>query len=112
MLEWSIHVSDVEPPTIQCPDNVEMEATSSGRANVTWPSPTAVDNDRIESVSSNIEVGESLSVGTYLVNYTVFDPSSNMAECSFNITLHRKYKSIIQCCIGYSIEWFEILCNG
>ncbi|XP_070543864.1 polycystin-1-like protein 3 [Ptychodera flava] len=84
----SDHVCDVEIPSIECPSDVEViiGAVKSVET-VDWQPPTVTDNSDTLTVTTNHEPGSDFPVGETMVTYSVVDPSSNHASCSFNITV-------------------------
>jgi gliding motility-associated-like protein len=88
---FTVTVSDEEPPTIVCPDNIDVNVDLGVcGAEVTYTLPTATDNDgAVVSVVliSGSAPGEVFPVGITTVTYRATDSAGNFAECSFNVTV-------------------------
>jgi hypothetical protein len=85
-----ITVSDAARPSIACPAALNLSASTSGGATVSFPTPAGADNCAVLSVSANPPSGSTFPIGTTLVTATVTDTSGNMASCSFSVTVQLK----------------------
>ncbi len=77
---------DTKAPQITCPQNINIQATSSN-AIVNWTAPTTTDNCGSFTLNSTHQPGSSFAVGTTTVTYTATDPTGNSSECSFTVTV-------------------------
>lgn len=80
---------DTVPPTIDCPDNiiaVTGAPTQTGTI-VTFPPPTASDDNPGVTTSCNPPSGSIFPVGTTTVTCTATDAAGNTATCSFTVTV-------------------------
>jgi len=91
-----ITVEDREPPAIFCVPDVEY-GTDSGEcyASVALPQPTAQDNDRISSISSDAPIV--FPLGQTTVTWTVTDASGNTAECTQRVNVRDDEPPTISC---------------
>jgi len=96
---FNVTVNDTELPTIICPADITV-FTDPGTCDavVTWTPPTPVDNCPDEVVTSTNTPGETFSVGTTTVTYTVTDCGGNIATCSFDITVEDNQDPTITNC--------------
>jgi len=84
-------VLDNEPPTVECPENIEVEAEDGlCEAVVTYELPTGTDNcseevsvEKVEGLGS----GESFPVGVTTEKYSFTDDLGNETICSFTVTV-------------------------
>ncbi len=84
---FSVTVLDIEPPIIQCPDTIFLP-TESGLCGATADFIiTATDNSQQVTVTSTVESGTFLPVGTTLVSATATDPYGNSDSCNFVIII-------------------------
>ncbi|XP_070537273.1 hyalin-like [Ptychodera flava] len=85
---FTVTVIDDEPPTILCPDNIDV-APEPGEATVVvnWTQPNATDNSGYVTVTSDYESGTEFSIGSTSIHYNASDPSGNMDSCRFNVTV-------------------------
>ncbi|KAM5298505.1 sushi, von Willebrand factor type A, EGF and pentraxin domain-containing protein 1 [Ctenodactylus gundi] len=80
---------DVEPPQINCPEDVEAKTQAQqDSANITWQIPTAKDNSG-EKVSVHVHPVFTppylFPIGDVAITYTATDLSGNQASCTFHI---------------------------
>jgi hypothetical protein len=91
---------DNQNPTITCPANITVNATSGTcSAVVTYTTPAANDNCSGVSVSrtAGLASGDSFPLGVTIVTHTATDASGNTASCSFTITVVDNQKPAIIC---------------
>ena len=71
---FKITVLDTIKPTITCPSNQTI-STNSGLcgANISWTTPTALDNCQIQSISSSHSSNSFFSLGSTIITYTTSD---------------------------------------
>merc|ERR1712137_1331182 len=86
---FTISVEDIDPPTIECPEDVEVDTTESGVV-VFFADAIARDNCIANSVvSSTPESGSFFTVGTTTVTYTIDDGANTPASCTFDVVLNQ-----------------------
>ncbi len=87
--ESIITVIDTENPTITCPVDINVTATSASGAIVTYSDPETNDNCSIDStiLTSGYASGDTFPIGNTIVEYTTIDSSGNSATCSFTVTV-------------------------
>ncbi|KAH3786415.1 hypothetical protein DPMN_164522, partial [Dreissena polymorpha] len=80
-------IQDKTSPVVKyCPvDIIRIVSNGDRQVNVTWSEPIFHDNQANVTVWQSHQSGQAFTFGEYLVTYTAFDPSSNMATCSFRI---------------------------
>jgi len=96
---FDIIVEDNEGPSITCPDNITV-STDAGvcEAVVNWEIPSITsDNCGIDTLISDSNSGDTFSIGTTTVTYTVTDVNGNTAECSFDIIVEDNEGPSITC---------------
>ncbi|XP_070562681.1 insulin-like growth factor 1 receptor isoform X2 [Ptychodera flava] len=77
---------DVQPPSVECPPNITLEASDTSAAvNVNWPVIKSSDNDGLPKVLSNFQSGDTFYSGTTIVTYQAVDRSNNSVFCSFAV---------------------------
>ncbi len=89
--------TDTEQPVITgCPNDIQVQAPDGLTSTVvTWIEPTATDNSGIEPTRVRTRVpGSSFSIGTTEVQYTFSDQAGNVALCTFDVIVTRKYYMI------------------
>lgn len=83
-----IRVSDLQPPTIQCPSNVNVVAPPNQQlVVVTYAAPTVSDNLPGTTVTCVPPSGSQFPVGTTAVTCTAEDASGNRSACSFQVVI-------------------------
>merc|ERR1712000_22997 len=86
---FTISVEDIDPPTIECPEDVEVDTTESGVV-VFFADAIARDNCIANSVvSSTPESGSFFTVGTTTVTYTIDDGANTPASCTFDVVVNQ-----------------------
>jgi predicted RecA/RadA family phage recombinase len=78
---------DITPPTIVCPDDIEVTTTESAGASVTYPPPEVSDDSGAATISTSIASGDVFPVGTTLVTATATDAAGNSARCTFEVVV-------------------------
>jgi hypothetical protein len=80
---------DTTPPTIDCPDNITAATPAPNQtgAIVTFPPPTASDDNPGVTTSCTPPSGSIFPVGTTVVTCTATDAAGNTATCSFTVTV-------------------------
>ena len=96
---FSVIVEDIEPPALDCPDDI-IVPTDFGRcgATVGWSIPIVRDSCGIAIITyASHTPGSTFPVGTTTVEYIATDGSDNTATCSFNITVEDNEPPTLQC---------------
>jgi hypothetical protein len=78
-------VVDTTPPTVSCPSNQVVNATSPSGAVVNYPAATASDNCGLASTNYSKKAGTVFPIGTTTVTVKVTDNSGNSNTCSFTV---------------------------
>ncbi len=105
----TITLSDNEPPSITCPDDITVQAVDACESAVTWSDVITSDNCSNVSVLSTYNSGDIFPAGTTVVMVTAADECGNSNDCSFSVTVLPVGPSII-CpqdftgCTGSSID--------
>ncbi len=86
---FTINVTDNQPPVVICPPNINVYATSAAGAMVNYPTPTASDNCSIASINliSGPVSGSTFPIGTTNVTYNTIDINGNISVCTFTVTV-------------------------
>lgn len=87
---FTVTVIDNQPPTIACPANITANAPNGTcAANVSFTTPTASDNCSGSTVlqTAGPSSGSSFPLGATTVSFRATDPSLNIADCSFTVTV-------------------------
>lgn len=82
-----IVIADDQPPTLDCPDDVEADATSPDGAVVSYEPPAAVDNCSDATVECLPPSGELFDIGMTAVTCTATDAGGSTATCAFMVTV-------------------------
>src|SRR5690606_20756002 len=86
---FNVTVNDTENPTIACPGNITVSNdTGNCDAVVTWTAPTGADNCTSFMVTSSHNSGDTFSIGTPIVTYTITDIAGLTNSCSYNVTVN------------------------
>ncbi|WP_217179230.1 HYR domain-containing protein [Gillisia limnaea] len=89
---FTITITDNDPPTILCPANIDMDVDAGiCGAVVSFETPTATDNSGQEvtvTQTAGPASGEVFPVGTTTVTFTATDAAGNTASCSFDVTVN------------------------
>ena len=81
----TVTLVDTTPPTITCPANQTVNATSPAGAVVTFEEPSVSDNCSVASVTCSPVSGSTFAVGTTTVTCIATDGSGNTATCSLTV---------------------------
>src|SRR5262249_50355005 len=81
----TVTVVDTTAPTIVCPANPVVAATSSAGAVVADPAPTATDNCPAVRVTCAPASGVAFAIGITPVQCTATDQGNNQAACTFTV---------------------------
>ncbi len=82
---FNVSVLDTIKPTISCPQNIEITATSAAGAVVNYTAPVGTDNctGATTTRTAGLASGSTFPLGYTTVTHKVTDASGNTAECSF-----------------------------
>jgi hypothetical protein len=84
----TVTVVDNIAPTISCPVNINVYATSAAGAAVTYVTPVGADNCTATTIrTSGLASGSTFPIGTTTVTHKVTDAAGNTAQCSFTVTV-------------------------
>ena len=83
---FNVIVNDTEPPSVNCPGNISVAATSGAGAVVNF-TPTASDNCSVSSINASPPSGSLFPLGTTTVNVTATDSAGIQDTCSFTVTV-------------------------
>jgi uncharacterized repeat protein (TIGR03803 family) len=89
-----VSVVDATAPSIQCPANIIVDATSAAGALVIYAAPQAADNCGVQSVVCTPGSGGTLSIGSHTVNCTAVDPAGNSNSCTFSIRVQGPHDTV------------------
>jgi len=98
---FTVTVVDNENPSIACPANISTTASAGTCfATVTYSAPTGSDNCPGASTvqTAGLASGASFPVGVTTNTFTVTDASSNVASCSFTVTVTDTEVPVISDC--------------
>ena len=96
-----VTVVDNIDPVVVCPsDFTAYSAADSTLTSVSWTAATATDNCTIDTVYSDIQIGDYLPLGSTVVTYVAIDGSGNTDTCSFTITVVDTVSPVITNCPG------------
>ena len=90
----SFTITVVDPPTIMCPENIKVLATSATGAVVTYPAPKITGTGA--TVTCDRASGSTFPVGTTTVKCTVTN-AFGMAMCTFTVTVEQPPKCDTLC---------------
>ena len=85
----NVLVIDSVLPSIYCPSDIVVTATSAAGAVVNYTTPVATDNCSGVSISliAGFASGDSFPIGVTTVTYYAMDASGNATQCSFTVTV-------------------------
>ncbi|XP_071950679.1 sushi, von Willebrand factor type A, EGF and pentraxin domain-containing protein 1-like [Antedon mediterranea] len=114
--EWSSNENaiicvDGEPPEINCPVSITIEAEPGlNSAQAIWNDPVITDNDpinipRIEVEPVGTKSGDRFDIGSHVIKYTAIDMADKEKSCFFKISIQDKEKpSVLGCPEKKSVE--------
>ncbi|MGB6035585.1 MAG: HYR domain-containing protein, partial [Cryomorphaceae bacterium] len=112
---FNIVVVDDTPPSIACPDDIEVgnDPAACG-AVVIYPTPEGGDNCGVAEVNliEGLSSGSLFPVGITTVTYEVVDLSGTTAECSFNVTVTDDEAPVITCPADITLNIADGDCSG
>ncbi len=89
-MSFLIFFPDIEPPTVQCPEDKLVYVYSGNTSTpVLWEPVATFDNSEkdVELISSHSPNIDQFHLGFSTVNVSAIDASGNKAACSFNVTV-------------------------
>ena len=94
-LKLKLLITDVENPTITCPQNRVHELVDhSNTITLYWGPPVITDNSgdwRVIVNDTRHRSGHPLTEGDYVIQYVAVDHAGNQNECTFSIHLDSKF---------------------
>jgi hypothetical protein len=80
-------VQDTTPPEITCPEDIEVEPTSSAGATVTYEVPVGSDNcpGATTALTEGLGSDSTFPIGTTSETYTATDACDNATSCTFTV---------------------------
>ena len=94
-----VTVVDNIAPVVVCPsDLIVYGVADSTLTTVNWIAATATDNCSIDTIYSDIQIGDYMPLGTTIVTSVTIDGSSNTDTCSFMITILDTVSPVITGC--------------
>ncbi|MEM9050687.1 MAG: HYR domain-containing protein [Bacteroidota bacterium] len=112
---FQVEVTDVEPPIIDCPDNVVVNLPDGDcEGEATFADATATDNCAIASINQ-IEgplSGSDFPVGVTTVSFEAIDVNGLSSICSFTVTVLENVDPTITCPADISIDSEPSLCGA
>jgi ELWxxDGT repeat protein len=94
---FPVKVKDTIPPTISCPGDTAVEATSPEGATVTYGTATASDIVSTPTVTYSHPTGMSFPLGQTTVSATATDAAGNASTCTFNVNVKDTVAPTITC---------------
>ncbi|MCB9232136.1 MAG: HYR domain-containing protein [Bacteroidia bacterium] len=111
---FTVTVVDNQNPTITCPSNISVNASSGGcTANVTY-SISSADNCPGQTVSQGggMASGAAFPTGTTTNTFTVTDASGNTATCSFTVSVTDNQNPTITCPANITVNATSGQCSA
>jgi len=96
---FEIIVEDNEAPTIDCPEDIEVDAGIDCSAIVNFADATATDNCSVASIAQ-IEgplSGNQFPLGITTITFEAIDDAGNSTTCSFTVTVTEAIPPVITC---------------
>ena len=101
---FTVKVNDTQPPTVSCPANITVPATTGQCGAVVNFTVTASDNCPGVTVAASPSSGSFFPKGTTTVMATATDASGNTATCSFTVTVNDTQPPTITCPPNQSVS--------
>ena len=94
---FTVTVRDVQPPTINCPTNIVVNATSAQGSTVNYVTPVGTDNcSGVNTLmTAGFASGALFPIGSTLVTYKAIDASNVSVQCSFTVQVKAVAPSIV-----------------
>ena len=104
---------DKEAPVISCPTNQTIHTDpSQDYATVVYSDPQVTDNSGdTPTITCDVVSGSQFVIGKHEVICQALDPSGNLANCSFTVTIEGNSSGFISC--GFCLlvfVWFLFWC--
>jgi len=98
-------INDEETTVLDCPNDITL-STTPGQCDaiVSWTPPVPDANCNVTITGSTHEPGDAFPIGTTTVTYSATDPSGNIFECSFNITITYNSTPTLVCPADISVD--------
>lgn len=112
---FTVTVTEEEPPTITCPENIEVDNDPGlCSAIVTYDLPEAEDDcsDVTLTLIDGFASGESFPEGITTVTYEAEDEQGNTAICSFTVTVNDVEAPTFDCPDDTNIETDQGICGA
>ena len=93
---FKVSVVDITAPTLHLPAGITTQATSAGKALVTYSSSAEDLVDGSVAVACTPASGSSFPVGTTAVVSTASDKAGNLASEEFKVTVNYAWKGFFQ----------------
>jgi hypothetical protein len=111
---FTVTVNDTQNPTISCPANISMPATTGSCSRViSYANATATDNcSGVGTPGCTPPSGSTFQKGVTTVTCTVSDASKNSASCSFTVTITDTQAPTIVCPVNQTRGTDAGLCSA
>lgn len=95
-----IVIDNLLPTVTSCPDDITVDAAIGSCSQiVSYETPTATDNCQASmQLTAGFASGSDFPIGTTTVTHTFTDPSNNMVECLFNVTVVDNQSPLVTHC--------------
>jgi len=109
----TVTVTDNQPPTISCPANMNVTATSAAGATVTYTAPSGSDNcpGSTTAQTAGLAGGATFPIGTTTNTFTVTAANGSTASCSFTVTVTGVAPAIV-CPANLTVNTSAGVCTG
>ena len=110
---WYFLIDSEQPEFSFCPDDLSLELDNVGDSSVipTWPVPVATDNSGTATLTTDYD-GRAFDVDTTtIVTYTATDPTGNVRECVFSVTINSKFLAVYYCVVLERRKVIDILAH-
>lgn len=97
---FSVTVTDVQDPVINCPATINVNTTANlCTAAATWTPPVGTDNclGSVTVQTAGPASGSQFSLGATTISYRVTDASGRTGTCSFNVVVTDNQNPVITC---------------
>ncbi len=111
---FNVNVFEAVPPTITCPDNIEVDNDlGECAAVVTYDAPIGADDcgNATTVLTSGLGSGASFPVGVTIETYTVTDVSGNQTSCSFTVVVNDTEAPVFDCSGDITLNADDDICG-